>query len=186
MTNKTILVMIVTVFVVGFLTQNAFAASVDYFLKIDGVPGESTDDGHKDWINLESWSWGATQTATGSGGGGGAGKVSVDSFSFGKTVDKSSPKLFESLTSGKHIKNATIELCIHSEEGTRSLCYLTIQLSDIIVSSYQIGGSGGDVPTDQFSLNFAKIEFEYKPQNSDGTLDSPIKAGYDVKANKKV
>lgn len=183
MTNKTILVMIVTVFVVGFLTQNAFAASVDYFLKIDGVPGESADAGHKDWINLESWSWGATQAGT--GGGGGAGKVSVDSFSFGKTVDKASPKLFESLTTGKHIKDVTLELCRPNEDG-RLQCYLTIKLTDVLVSGYQIGGSGGDVPTDQFSLNFAKIEFEYKPQKEDGSLDAPVKAGYDVKANKKV
>jgi len=176
--------MIMTVFVVGFLTQNAFAASVDYFLKIDGIPGESSDEGHKDWINLESWSWGATQTGT--SGGGGAGKVSVDSFSFGKTVDKASPKLFESLTTGKHLKDATLELCLSNEVGSRSLCYLTIKLSDVLVSSYQIGGSGGDVPTDQFSLNFSKIEFEYTPQKEDGTLDTPVNAGYDVKANKKV
>lgn len=185
MTNKTILVMIVTVFVVGFLTQNAFAASVDYFLKIDGIPGESTDDRHKDWINLESWSWGATQAGTSGGGGGGAGKVIVDSFSFGKTVDKASPKLFESLTTGKHLKDVTLELCRSSDDG-RSQCYLTIKLTDVLISGYQIGGSGGSIPTDQFSLNFAKIEFEYKPQKVDGTLDAPVKAGYDVKANKKV
>ena len=42
------------------------------------------------------------------------------------------------------------------------------------------------VPTDQISLNFAKIEVEYKAQKPDGTLDSPVKAGYDLKANKKI
>lgn len=42
------------------------------------------------------------------------------------------------------------------------------------------------MPADQVSLNFSKIEFEYKPQNPDGSLGSPVKAGYDVKANKKV
>jgi len=42
------------------------------------------------------------------------------------------------------------------------------------------------LPVDQFSLNFAKVEKEYKPQKADGSLDSPIKAGWDLKANKKV
>jgi type VI protein secretion system component Hcp len=39
---------------------------------------------------------------------------------------------------------------------------------------------------DAISFNFGKIQFEYKPQKSDGTLDSPVKTGYDLKLNKKV
>ena len=42
------------------------------------------------------------------------------------------------------------------------------------------------VPTDQVSINFAKIEFEYRPQKADGTLDAAVKASWDVKANKAV
>ena len=61
-----------------------------------------------------------------------------------------------------------------------------ITLSDILVTSYQIGGSSGAVPTDSFSLNFAKIEFEYKPQNADGSLGAAVKVGYDLKLNKGV
>jgi type VI secretion system secreted protein Hcp len=39
---------------------------------------------------------------------------------------------------------------------------------------------------DQVSLNYSKIEFEYKEQKPDGSLGGAIKAGYDLKANKKV
>jgi len=50
-------------------------AVVDYFLKIDGIDGESQDSKHKGDIELESFSWGATQAGTSSYGGGmGAGK----------------------------------------------------------------------------------------------------------------
>jgi len=35
----------------------------DYFLKLDGIPGESTDAKHKDEIELVSFSWGVTQHA---------------------------------------------------------------------------------------------------------------------------
>ena len=60
-------------------------------------------------------------------------------------------------------------------------------MSELLVS-YQTGGSGhGDiVPTDQISMNFAKIEISYKPQKPDGTLGAATIAGWDVKANKKV
>jgi type VI secretion system secreted protein Hcp len=42
------------------------------------------------------------------------------------------------------------------------------------------------IPIDQFSMNFGKIEWEYKPQKPDGSLDSPIKTGWDVMQNTKV
>ena len=35
-------------------------AAVDYFLKFDGIKGESADVKHKDEIDVESWSWGET------------------------------------------------------------------------------------------------------------------------------
>ena len=62
------------------------------------------------------------------------------------------------------------------------------QVSDCLISSYQVGCSqgGGDLPMDQVSFNFTKLETEYKEQKKDGTLGGAIKAGYDVKLNKKV
>jgi type VI secretion system secreted protein Hcp len=55
------------------------------------------------------------------------------------------------------------------------------------VSSFQTGGSTADVvPTDQFSLNFAKIEFCYKEQLANGSLGAAIRTGYDLKLNKKI
>jgi type VI secretion system secreted protein Hcp len=42
------------------------------------------------------------------------------------------------------------------------------------------------VPRDHISLNFSKVEFEYKEQKPDGSLGGTVKAGWDVKANKKV
>lgn len=66
--------------------------AVDYFLKIDGIQGESTDAKHEGEISTLSWSWGETQATT-PGAGGGAAKVSMQDFRFSKAVDKTSPKL---------------------------------------------------------------------------------------------
>ncbi len=161
-------------------------AAVDYFLKLDGIKGESTDDKHKAEIDVESWSWGETNSGShAGGGGGGAGKVVMQDFHFTMRMNKATPELFLACATGKHIKEALLTC---RKAGTEQQEFLKIKFSDLLVSSYQTGGSsGGDViPTDQISLNFSKIEYEYKPQKADGTLDGPVKAGYDLKLNKKV
>ena len=77
--------------------------AVDYFLKIEGIEGESHDDKHKNEIDLQSWSWGETQTGTHSaGGGGGAGKVDMQDFHFVMAHNKASPKLMLACASGEH------------------------------------------------------------------------------------
>lgn len=169
------------------ILAKADTAQVDYFLKIDGIEGESTDNRHKGEIEILSWSWGESNTGVMSHAatGGGAGKVSMQDFHFTAVMSKASPSLFLKCATGEHIKQAVLTA---RKAGGDQQDYLKITLTDVLISSYQIGGSNGDggIPIDQFSLNFAKIEFEYRPQKADGGLDAPIKAGYDLKANKKV
>ena len=156
----------------------------DYFLKIDGIDGESTDDKHKGEIEVLSYGWGENQTGThGSGGGGGAGKVTMSDFNFVMLANKSSPKLMLACATGDHIKNAKLTL---RKAGGEQQEYMTITFSDVLVSSYHTGGGGGEIPNESITLNFGKVEFEYKPQKPDGTLDSPVKTGYDLKLNKKL
>ena len=100
-------------------------------------------------------------------------------------VSKASPKLFLACATGQHIKKAVL---VCRKAGKDQQEFLKTTFTDILVSSFQTGGSGhSDVlPMEQLSLNFAKIEIEYKEQKPDGSLGGAIKAGYDVKANKKV
>src|SRR5262245_21908485 len=159
-------------------------AQVDYFLKLDGIEGESQDAKHKGEIDVESWSWGETQTGTSSaGGGGGAGKVQMADFHFVMKVNKASPKLLLACATGEHIKKAVLTC---RKAGKEQQEFVKFTFTDLLVSSYQTGGtsSGSVVPNDQISLNYAKIEYEYKEQKADGSLGGPVKVGYDLKANK--
>lgn len=160
-------------------------AHVDYFLKVEGIEGESTDDKHKNEIDVMSWSWGETQSGTaGHGGGGGAGKVSMHDFQFTMRVNKATPKLMLACATGQHVPEAKL---VCRKAGGEQEEYMAVTMSDLLVSSYQTGGSAGDaVPVESITLNFSKIQVEYKSQKPDGTLDSPVKVGYDLKANKKV
>ena len=161
-------------------------AQVDYFLKLDGIKGESADHKHKDEIHLESWSWGETNASSGhTGGGHGAGKVSMQDFHFVAQMSKASPELMLACATGKHLKEALLTC---RKAGGDQNPFFTIKLSDVLISSYQTGGSASSeiVPVDQVSLTFTKIEHEYKPQDAKGATGSPVKAGYDLLANKKL
>ena len=61
-------------------------AAVDYFLKVDGIQGESKADKHKDEIDIESFSWGATQSGTFAVGGGGGAVVGGTTVGGGRVV----------------------------------------------------------------------------------------------------
>lgn len=162
-------------------------AVADYFLKIQGIDGESQDSKHKNEIEIRSWGWGESQAGSfATGGGGGAGKVSMEDFTFHKLVDKASPKLMLACAQGEHIKEALLTC---RKAGGEQQEYLTVKFSDILVSSFTTGNlhsEGAILPVDTISLNFAKIEFDYKEQKPDGTLGGSIKTGWDLKANKKV
>lgn len=182
-------------------------AVVDYFIKIDGIEGESQDDKHKNEIELDSFSWGASNSGTSAmGGGGGAGKVHISDFVVMKHIDKASPKILEACNSGKHISSAVI---VCRKQGGSQQEYLKITLSDVLVSSYDtmsgapagrrqhspLTATGGrttsqavpialPIPMEQIHLNFGKIEYEYREQDSKGGMKGPVKTGWDVKANK--
>lgn len=160
----------------------------DFFLKIDTIPGESTDDKHKGEIDVESWSWEARQGGTsGVGGGNGAGKVSMKDFQLAMYQSKASPQLMLHCATGKHIPTATFYA---RKAGGEQQEYFNIKFTDVLVSSYKAGhdpdGDGPRRSLDQVTFNFCKIEMEYKPQKNDGTLDAAVKTGYDVAANKAI
>jgi len=157
----------------------------DYLLKIKGIDGESDQKGHEKWIEIESFSWGASNAgSSASGSGGGTGKVSMQDFHFVMTNGVSSPKLMLACATGEHIGDAELHL---RKAGGKQEVYLSWKFTDILISSYQTGGSshGSPIPTDQVSFNFTKVELEYKPQKNDGSLGAPIKASYDVKKGTK-
>jgi type VI secretion system secreted protein Hcp len=157
-------------------------AQADVHLKLGDIKGESTDDKHKDEINILSWSWGVTNAGSMDyGGGGGKGKAAFSDFHFMHHIDKASSNLYKLCATGEHIKEATLTC---TKSGKTPQDYLVLKLSDVLVTSVNDSGGGGPETAESFSLQCAKVEMEYKPQKADGSLDAGIKFGYDIKANK--
>jgi type VI secretion system secreted protein Hcp len=155
--------------------------AVDYFIKFDGIKGESADDKHKDEIDIQSWSWGESNVGGAAhGSGAGAGKVSMQDFHFAMHMNTASVSLMKACATGQHIKDATFT---GRKAGKGQQEFLTFKFRDVLISSYQIGGAE-ELPFDQVSFNFAKIEVEYKPQKPDGSVGPGIQFKYDLKAHK--
>jgi type VI secretion system secreted protein Hcp len=157
--------------------------AVDMFIKIGDVKGESTDDKHKNEVDVLSWSWGATQSGTsGIGGGGGAGKVQLQDLTITKYIDKASPTLLKMCCDGTHIPSTILTV---RKAGGSALEYLKITCDDSIVTSITTGGSGGqDRLTENVTFNFAKIKMEYTPQTAKGAGEASVTQGWDQAANK--
>jgi len=155
----------------------------DIFLKMDPIKGESQDTKHKDEIDIQNWSIGASQTgAFGSGGGGGAGKVSFQDLHLTHYVDRASPDLMKACATGQHFDKAV--LTVRKAGGKDALEYLKITLKDVLVSSWQPGGSSHEelIP-ESITLNFRKIEYEYTVQTDKGGAGTSTTVTWDVAAN---
>ena len=159
-------------------------AAIDYFLKLDGITGESVDSKHKGEIEVLSFSFGASNVRPPGGSGGGAGKVEMSDFTFTARTSRASPILFQHCAQAKHIKQAILTV---RKAGGSQQEYLKIKLNDVLISSYALDGDDEDpIPHDAFSLNFVKLSFDYAPQKSDGSLDSPVHGGWDLTKNVKI
>ena len=159
----------------------------DMFLEIDGIKGESTDDKHKDTIEIEAFSWGAHNAVSigSASSGGGAGKAEFSDFSFTKRVDMSSPKLALIAARGEHIKTA--KLYIRKAGGAAGqVDYQIYQFDTIFVTGIHVsGGSGGDF-SENLTLSPTKFKWEYKQQGDDGSLKGNMACTVDRAKNTAV
>ncbi len=159
--------------------------AVDMFINLGGtIKGESIDkeQGPKGDVDVLAWSWGMSQSGTTHmGGGGGSGKASFQDLSFTKYVDSSTNALMTALAKGTHIDKA--ELMVRKAgEGQKK--YILITMEQVLVTSISTGGSGGeDRLTENVTLNFAKVNFAYTPQNAKGTVAGDKTFAYDIAGN---
>lgn len=160
----------------------------DCFLKIATIPGESTDDKHKDWIEVLSFSHGVTQSSSGSVNSSGSrttGRCDHHDFQITKTLDKASPKLSLACCNGEHIPDVTVAL---HRAGTDKQKYMEYKMSDVIVRSIAPAGTpnGNDaLPQEVVLFAYGKIEWTYtETDHKTGKPKGDVKAQWDLHANK--
>ncbi len=152
------------------------------YIQIEGIKGECTESGHKDWIVVDSWSWGVSRSVMYDGGRLEAGTTDVQNLSISKAYDLSSPLLAKECAAGTKGKKAKLAVTQDSGEHKE---YLTCELENAIITSYQVGG-GGDKPNDSFTLSYTKVTFEYKALDEKGAQKGTATGGYDIKERKAI
>jgi type VI secretion system secreted protein Hcp len=155
--------------------------AVDMFLKIDDIKGESTDETHKDQIEVISWNWGMTQTGSSHiGTGSGTGKVDVQNLTITKYIDTSSANLIKLCCKGKHFDLATLYI---RKAGDKPVEYLKLELYNGLIAQVSVGGHGGDDRfSENVSLNFASFKYSYTPQVK-GAAGAVIPASWNIAKN---
>ena len=161
----------------------------DMFLEIDGIKGDSTDDAHKGWIEIESFSHSIAQPPGGAMSAQGVltgGRSDHDDFSFFKRMDSASPILAQYVCMGKPIPKIRFELCRAMEKGT---VYMVYEFKDSIIASVAPAGSsdsGDPVPSEEITVRYSEISWEYTPTKTagGGKTEAAIRAGWSTRANK--
>ena len=157
--------------------------AVDMFLNIEGeIEGESKDKVHTNEIDILQWSFGLENSGSfHTGAGGGSGKSKFHDITITKHIDSASAKLMLYCANGDHFKEATLTV---RKAGKTALEYIVVKMGNVMVTSIDSGGSGGDdLLSEQIRLNFENVEVKYTPQKEDGQAGKPQEFKWDIGAN---
>jgi type VI secretion system secreted protein Hcp len=160
--------------------------SIDVYLQIEGIKGESSDDKHKDWIECSSVQWGISQpkSATASTGGGHtAERAELSDISFTKIADMSSPILMQTCAAGKTIPKAKLEFMRADGQGER-IKYFEIEIENVLIAHIEPSVQPGDILSEHVGLKFSKVKWKYTQQKIGGGIGGNTAGGWDLSANK--
>jgi len=180
---------------------SAPASSIQIFLHLDGIPGESTDKQFPQQIEVLSYEQNVKQTILRMAGGGmAAGRPEFPDLRFRKALDRASPQLLLACAAGRRFASATFSF--RRLAPARPTLY-TVALSAVLITQVtQIAGAGAHYPLsfaalntgddraallDDCALAYERIEWTYQPLAKDGTPSGPpIATGWDVTGSRPV
>ncbi|MCV2363366.1 type VI secretion system tube protein Hcp [Paucibacter sp. DJ1R-11] len=155
--------------------------SIDFFLKFDGVDGESTHIDHPGEIELLNWSWGVKSANGGAPGvATGPGKTSPGDFVFSHMYDKASPLLAKHCASGKFCKVLKLSA---RKSGDGQKDFLLITMKDVLLTSVSPAAHAGGEILEEVHCTYRDIEFSYKPADKSGGLGAAVMFGWNVTTN---
>lgn len=158
-------------------------AAITGFLKIPDIPGESQRADHEDEIDIHGFHWEVLRPASAlEGSGRTTSRAEFKAISFSKYYDASSPYLFLACANGKNFDE--IVFTVRKDSGDAHLDYLTITMTNCVVTSYRAVADGETttVPREQVSLNFERIRVKYIVQEDDHSAGDEHEVEYDIAA----
>ena len=156
------------------------------YLKMPGVTGQTQIEGHKDEMEVQSFQFGAGLAVTSgtSNQERTAGKPSFSEITVTRTSDSATPQLLQKLAGGEVFAGDTI-ITFPREDKSGLLPLMVVTLTDVILSGLSVS-SGGDLPQESVSLNYAAIKVEYTKQKEEGGQEGVAPFGWDLSKNTAV
>ena len=155
------------------------------YMKYEGIPGNATADGYKDFIRIASIQFGVGRGITMEAGNLAnreSTKPSISEITCTTEVDKCVTALFKEAISGSAGKDVKIAIV---QTGTDKLIeYMTIDTKDTLVSGWSFTADGDNKGFLTFSLSFAEIDLSYNDYDSKNKGGSPLRSGYNLRTAK--
>jgi len=160
-----------------------------YFLKLDGIDGQSADQNHDKWLELLSFSHGGEQNISVNRGGADiVGRGKFLPFTFTHAIDKATPKIQQYCVAGNTIKKAEFQYC-RAVAGSQTTIY-EVTLENVKVAKTQVktiesadGDPMSQQPVEYVELIPGKITWKLTPIKPDNSKDGAIEAAFDQVAN---
>lgn len=157
------------------LAPSISLASVDMFLDIEGVTGDSLYEGREGEIDVLAWSWDTSFDGR---------CANIEDVSLTKWVDSSSPVLLMGQLMGREYERATFTV---SRPMSGSITggardhfgpeYITIEFRNLYVSAISLDSSRDDDRlTETVSFNFESATYTYTPLDGSGRPGRPVTA----------
>lgn len=163
--------------------MSAHESLQDFFIKIDGIAGESKDSKHAGQIDVLNWGYAVSQSSSANtGGGGGVGKAHFSELVFTHYIDKSTPNLMKYCASGKHIPSVELSCC---KVGDGQQEYMKVVMTDVLITHVRpTGDSSSPRVLEEVGISYSTIKVEVKEQNANGSMGAAVTGAWDVKQNK--
>jgi type VI secretion system secreted protein Hcp len=157
-----------------------------HHLKIIEIPGEARSKSHPGEIELWSWTWGEVQSGSfNSESKNSGGNLAMRDFEFVALSGQASVNLMLYCACGKPLKSAVLT-CEMPKPGGGSHTYLTVTLTKVMVSSYEVElEENSDQPFDKFQLKFEKVEFKHIAMKADGSPAGQSMASWNLASNQE-
>ncbi len=146
--------------------------TVDAYLKIVGVEGESTAAGYAGQVDVRSFGFQIDNTA----GSPTASTASVGTFRFTKLVDRSSPILARRAAAGQTVV-AGFSFVRPTASGAKQ--FLTVRM-EAFIRHWEVGGEREPAMLERVELRARSYCIAYRPVDAGGGLGGEVRVGHDV------
>lgn len=155
------------------------------YLKLGEIEGESTVAGYEKQIEIMNFSYSCFQPVSESRSGTihTEGRANHGAFNFSKYSDLSSADICAAMWAGKTLPTVVMTAVVNN--GDAIIPYMTITLTNVVISNFSLHGGGNSISTEELSLSFSKIKVAYHKQGEDGSDAGEKVAEWDLATEKK-